>query len=267
MRTFVKVFAAAAAIAMIAAPARADFTPIGTPPGSEPTIDTILNTLYGAGSFTGVDWSNGTVTATRVHDYVNGGDPISPGADNNLLLNGGNDQIWTDGVAAFQGRARFAGYSQMFGIDYGTNGAAGPDGLTSGIWDQQLLNVVGSGYDGALSGTLSAGFNFTPGDRWGWYRDGTTTNFSAASFNPDARPNYVGSDHMITYEITGLAEPEYSGQTVWLLFWDDQTSPLTDRDFNDLVVEVSASVVPVPGALFLGALGLGIVGYCRRWLV
>ncbi|MCP4248339.1 MAG: hypothetical protein GY778_14930 [bacterium] len=255
-----RLFAVATIVGLLAPTASADFTtPIGTPPGGEPSIDTVLDNLYGSGGWTTTNelWTAGGITATRMSDFV-GGDAYGTGADNNLVTGGGSDQIWTDGFSDFTGRVRFAGYSQRFGIDNGASAVSGPNG-SLGAEDTQLLDVTGSGYDGALGGTTAASFTFAPGDRWGWYRDGTTTNFSLASANPDPTPD----DHMITFEITGLTGAGYDGRTVWLLLWDDQTAPSTDRDFNDLGVELRA-VIPAPGAALLGVLGLGLVGWVKR---
>ncbi len=188
-----------------------------------------------------------------MHDYGEEGayDTIPP---NHLVYGGGVDQMWEDGQSQFLGRVRYAGYAQQFGIDFG---GLGPNGTP----DQQLLDVQGQGFDvlDQLSGDLTASYTFSPGSVWGWYRSGTTTNYSVAAFNED------DDDHMITYRIEGLTGPGYDGRTVWLLLWDDQTYPSTDRDFNDLGVELTA-VIPAPGAALFRALGLGLVGWVKRRL-
>ncbi len=79
-------------------------------------------------------------------------------------------------------------------------------------------------------------------------------NSSYADDNPD------DVDHMLTYKVTGLADQ--GSWTVWLLRWDDQTGSGSDRDFNDSVIEIRA--IPVPAAVLLGILGLGVAGLKLR---
>ncbi|MGD2109260.1 MAG: DUF4114 domain-containing protein, partial [Phycisphaerae bacterium] len=205
----------------------AGYSTVGTPPSGEATHVEILENTYG-GTFVGSGtdlgnglWSvfdNGTVTATRVDDFglasllnmLTG----SPGS--------GDDDTWTDGTATAVAEARFAGYAQEFGYD-------------AGLSYVKLFDVSGSGY----SASGSAVITFGTGAIWEWARaddsDGGLDNvhYSEESSNTD------GLDHLVTYNITGL--PGLPASTkVWLLFWEDVSGTGSDRDFNDLVVELQA---------------------------
>ena len=76
---------------------------------------------------------------------------------------------------------------------------------------------------------------------WGSNPSSPDMWWSLESSNTDGN-----SDHLITYKIEGLG----TSDTVWLLFWEDQATGASDRDFNDFVVEVRA--IPEPAtAMFL----------------
>ena len=76
-----------------------------------------------------------------------------------------------------------------------------------------------------------------------------------------------GLDHMVTYQITGegLIDLGYAADaTVWLLFWDDQNFPGTDRDFNDLTIEIVAVAMSVPLPASVVIAGVGLFGMMLR---
>lgn len=214
-------------------------TVIEAPPGSELSHAEILEGIYG-GTFVGSGadlgsglfqvFDNGTVFATRMSD---GG----LGAELNLVTGGpgtGDDRIWTDGIAVTSARARYAAFPQQFG--YALSGK-----------HVKLFDVAGSGF--SVSG--EAKVRFGVGSQWAWSRandfggEAVGDQFSVESMNVD------GLDHMVTYQITGI--PDVPDEiTTWLILWEDLNGELgatsdpnnqgipSDRDFNDLVVEVRA---------------------------
>jgi hypothetical protein len=240
----------------ISVSASAGFTTVHAPsaPG-EIGHAAILSGVYG-GTFSasGVDFSNGSITATRVHDFNGFSGHSQP---LNLLgtnMGTANDQIWVDGIAHLQAVARYAGYNQSFGYYQGSDDPS--TGFTSGT----LLTLSTNPFlgDGPTAGPINIQ------GEWRWGRTGTTTNSSLNTDNADNR------DHMVTYRITGsgLASLGYSADAVvWMLFWDDQPYDSSDRDFNDLAVEIVAvaMAIPIPAPIALAGLGLiGVVVSRRR---
>jgi hypothetical protein len=230
---------AGAMTALSAVEAKAGFTEIGKGRKAEANQEQILEHTYG-GNFVanGANFSNGSVTATRVDD--------------------GNDAVFSSTeITSARTVAAFAKRKQAFGYFGGSSGGA----------FQKLFDVSGtSGFD--VGGTA---------DGLGSVLDGSI-RFSRSekltkAFSSLASENRDGRDHMITYKVTGL-----EGQTnpVYLMFWEDKWGRRSDFDFNDLVVEVKGAsgeplLIPLPAAAWsgLGSLaGLGmLMGWkrARRW--
>ncbi len=151
-----------------------------------------------------------------------------------------NDQTFDIGLTNFSARAvaKYAALQQTFGVY--ENGSF-----------VELFQATGNGTN------VSGSINHYPGGVVEFGRGGGGLEFSS-----DASKNIAG-DHMVTYSIEGLGGTD----PVWLLFWEDTLLPSADRDYQDLVVEVSASVIPLPPAALTGIatlLGAGAMGYIRR---
>jgi hypothetical protein len=245
---------------MTAAGAEAGFTAVQAGKSNgEANHVAILDNLYG-GSFAadatlGGSYTNGRVTARRSQDFplsVGGGAALfsiaAPGA-------AAGDQQWVGGIVSARAVSRYAGYEQTFGL---TDNA--------GTF-HKLFDVSGTGMN---VGGSAAGIDLA-GQTWQWARRGGGDPYSS-----DPTLNNDGSDHMISYRVSG---PAADGTATWLLFWEDAPAWDSDFDYNDLVVQVTGvmplgdpAAIPLPPAVWTGLtvlLGGGLWSArhrIRRWL-
>jgi hypothetical protein len=229
----------AGALVAMAPVAEAGYTAVKQPRRrSEVSHERIIEHVYG-GNFvadvTGLSFSNESgVTVTRLEDGV--------GAATDESWSG--KRISARAVAAFSGKRRTAGY---FGANVG--GQVQRLFETSG----RQFNVSGAAESAAVvDGDLVLGQG----------RDRRARTFSSNSTT-----NSDGMDHLVTYEITG--QPA----SVYLLCWEDKFARRSDRDYNDLVVEVQAAeaaarapmsqplLIPLPPDAWPGLAGLPGVGF------
>ena len=100
-------------------------------------------------------------------------------------------------------------------------------------------------------------------------RNGRRAISSVAAVNRD------DADHLVTYEVNGIAEQAGQDASVYLLCWEDKFARRSDWDFNDVVAEVRTAaaapseplLIPLPPAVssgLLGLAGLAGVGVYRR---
>jgi hypothetical protein len=234
---------AAAVCLGIANTANAGFTTV-TPTAASDIYSkpNILDHIY-SGNFTlegdGVDYSNGSLTAVRVSDFLPSSSTTdSPGPN-------ATDQLW-------QSAGDVQSAVEVYSTTYSKTTSFGY--IPTGGTYQTLFGISGTGYTPSGSGS------FTPG----------AETFSFAAQNQSGllstlpSQNKDGADHFVTYEVDGLG----GNAKTWLLFLDDYggSGSNPDFDFDDLVFQVTttpttSTSVPEPASISLiaGGLALGLL--------
>ncbi len=157
------------------------------------------------------------------------------------------DTVWFPANGNATATAKFAEFSQNFGYI--------PDLNEPGFADDSFVSLftVPGGTNGIGLGGPSA--NLDSGNvafLWALDPSGAPLWTSLPSQNSD------GLDHMVTWRITDRPN-------TWVIAWEDLAGG-GDRDFNDLVVEVSVAPVPIPPAILLLGSGLvAMIGIRRRF--
>jgi hypothetical protein len=225
--------------------AHAGYTSIKTNPAEDMQMQIIAHTFGGSWHAEDGDFYCGGVQAMRVDDFLVNSSVMNLA---NGQIGDATDQKWTANSFTCTAVAKFSDNTQILGT------------LDSNGHSETLMNVTGSGYN--VSGSATCDMD---GKTFEFTRSGNSgTQNSLDSMNSDDR------DHMVTYEIEGLA-----GQTgpVWMMFWEDlnKTPDLakgrTSSDFNDLAVEIRPTVtaIPLPPAASAGLITLsGMLLYRGR---
>jgi hypothetical protein len=234
-----------------------------SPPSGEKNHAQILHDIYG-GTFSPSPSGKNYIGSTGIHAlrvYDSGNDDIRL----NLFTGTPDDidQIWADGVVTLTAEVKYAALHQSFGWNGGGTGTTYHELLTQEDigGSPVIVNIPHSDF---LWGCWPTDrYKWQWDDDYGcnhwwddyeqnWHRDWSSDHkwWSLNSKNADHK------DHMITYKIEGLVGP----QTVWLIFMEDLNLCQADKDYNDFVVQISATPEPATVAL----LGLGVLSLIRR---
>jgi len=246
---------AAFAVAVLATslPAHAALTSVNpTGGGGDPSLTSIMNTLYGAGTYNRID-DNG-------------------------------DQIWwfTQPSATLDAQVRYAGDVSSLGF-YLPGSAANSANYT------RIADITGDGFSAVFSNASSYGsigggvltINGPAGTpppsqlpspfAWG-FNDTNRSNYWSSEMGQNNDPGANGggygqvntTDHMVTFFVNSV---NFTGYVIAYEDLSHGAGQGSDRDFNDAVIQINGGVTPTPEPSTLaiaGLGGLGLIGYGIR---
>lgn len=230
-----RILASVASLAIVAlgssAHAAATFTTVANNGAKQKA--TLADIYGGTWTTNGRNFTNGTLTATRVAD----GGVSTPSS----LTTGvaGTDDIWKGGTTI---TAKVISDNPYENYKFGY--------INDSSSSHPFVQLLNTQYIGS-STTVAIPTNF----RWA-LKDLRPVDLltSRKSDNSDGCNTY---DHMITYRITG------GNCDQWILFWQDDFSNCRQECFNDAVIQITRCI-PSPGTAVLGLAGMGLLARRRR---
>ena len=218
--------------------------------------------------------------ASNYDSYVNVGaltDEVSPDAYWNITAGSGSVNTLIIELAAWKDNNIFGVYSGGVYVPIFAGAA------NAGAQATLSFKNVGDGLISVHINTVDTTFDF-PSLTFGYYLDSTGNTLvdpatglvisSGGLWHSDTSLNADGFDHMAAYQGNNLDWlqlptffPAQWMDNEYILAWEDidVRSPWTDNDFTDFVVMVESVIpIPVPAAVLLGILGLGVAGLKLR---
>jgi hypothetical protein len=258
---------AAALLLRLTTQAQASLTPVYMTPNSNEA--SLILPSEGAANSSGYDYKSSASGDFTLGAYGAGSnlgilDKFYPG-QTLVRVDDENDQTWpfTGVTAAIKIEVKYAG-------DYSYIGVSASDGSQQvdifgpkapGVLPGIVLNPSLPTGIATLSGNVVTLYNNGSSDvtnPFDWTGHDTTTGTywnSNPSFNSD------GMDHFVTWQIT--TGPDAGS---YVIAYEDRTKATSDKDYNDLVFQVSlAAPAPEPSTLAIAGLGgLALIGYSIR---